>query len=630
MLDHSPDYAGQPLVSLVSTGPRYKANEIANAFSVSPSTAWEAKTTIEGRGGSAPIAHDEPNALIAEAASATQLAEPELWDGDWAACTDPFTGEASFPSQSEADYALCRRIAYALAAKGVIEEDLPELVQGVFEQSGLSARAKWKERADYRARTLEAACDGIAPAVQATFAGLTNPTAAPDWALECDVRNARFFADLMRDQLVYVYGRERWLIWHEGRWRWCEKGEEIEAAKHAAVLLLRSARLRQMPDEKSQKSFLVEVKGAQRDSQLSAMLKLARSEPGMGLAMTDLDNDPMLLGVEYGVVDLRTGKYQANEPRFYITRFCDVPYLEEADCPRWERFLKEVFEDRETEQAVQVLLGQTLTGEVGGEHIVFCVGTGANGKSIFGNVIAKILGSYAVTAPPSLLAARRSDDHGPRSDLAMLAGSRLVSVNELPGGLTLDEVVVKQLAGREAISARFLHREFFEFWPGFTPWVRTNHKPIVQGTDDGIWRRLVILKFGRTFTPEEQDPDLEVKLLAEKAGILAWMVRGTLRYRCGGIVLSPKMKAELGQYRTESDLLGEFLSDRTEAGVGLEVEQPRLYSSYRSWCEVNGLHPCTKRTLTERLADRGYGARKSGSKRYYTGLGLPDLDDLRA
>lgn len=630
MLDHSPDYAGQPLVSVIFAGPRYSATEIASAFSVSAPTAPAVSQSHAAKEESGPIARDMLDAFIDEAASATQQAEPELWAGDWSACVDPFTGEASFPSQSEADYALCRRIAYALAAKGVIEEDLPELVQGVFEQSGLSARAKWKERADYRARTLEAACDGIAPAVQATFAGLTNPTAAPDWALECDVRNARFFADLMRDQLVYVYGRERWLIWHEGRWRWCEKGEEIEAAKQAAVLLLRAARLRQMPDEKSHKSLLVDVKAAQRESQLGAMLKLARSEPGMGLAMTDLERDPMLLGVENGVVDLRTGKLRRNEPSLYITRFCDAPYDPGKDCPRWKKFLSEVLDDRETVRSAQLLLGQTLTGEIGGEHIVFCVGHGANGKSIFGNVVARILRSYAVTAPTSLLAARRSDDHGPRSDLAMLAGSRLVSVNELPGGMTLDEVVVKQLAGREAISARFLHREFFDFWASFTPWLRTNHKPIVKGTDEGIWRRLVILRFGRTFTPEEQDPDLESKLLAEREGILAWMVQGAVRYHADGIELSPKMQAELGQYRSESDLLGEFLADWTETGVEHEVEQARLYGAYQRWSERNGLHPCTKRALTERLTERGFGTRKSGATRYYTGVGLADLTDLMA
>jgi putative DNA primase/helicase len=144
--------------------------------------------------------------------------------------------------------------------------------------------------------------------------------------------------------------------------------------------------------------------------------------------------------------------------------------------------------------------------------IIFCVGTGANGKSIFGNVVSAIMGQYSTAAPSSILAARRVDDHSARSDLAMLHGARIVSINELPGGMMLDENVAKQLAGREPISARFLYKEHFTFLPRFTPWVRTNHRPIIKGTDNGIWRRLVIVPFRRTFAPEAQDNGLETKL----------------------------------------------------------------------------------------------------------------------
>jgi putative DNA primase/helicase len=202
----------------------------------------------------------------------------------------------------------------------------------------------------------------------------------------------------------------------------------------------------------------------------------------------------------------------------------------------------------------------------------------------------------------------------------MLKGARLVSINELPGGMRLDEVMAKQLAGREPIAARHLYGEFFSFLPSFTPWVRTNHKPIVTGEDDGIWRRIVILPFRRKFEKHEQDPYLETKLLAEREGILRWMIEGAQRYYRDGLRLSPAMRREQAVYRKESDLLGEFLDEKTVAVPHERMEQGQLYFDWKHWCENNGVFPGSKKTFTQRLAERGFTSAKSNGKHLYTGL----------
>jgi P4 family phage/plasmid primase-like protien len=185
------------------------------------------------------------------------------------------------------------------------------------------------------------------------------------------------------------------------------------------------------------------------------MLKLGRSEPGMAVTERDLDADPLLLGVKNGVVDLRTGHLLWNHPEMFITRFCNAEFREGADCPKWKKFLSEVFQgDLQTVDAVQRLLGYTLTGYSSEEILVICHGYGSNGKSVFANVVHQIMGDYARTAPPSLLTTRRADDNSPRNDVAALAGARYVSINELQAGDRLDEQVVKMLAGREPISAQ--------------------------------------------------------------------------------------------------------------------------------------------------------------------------------
>ena len=202
----------------------------------------------------------------------------------------------------------------------------------------------------------------------------------------------------------------------------------------------------------------------------------------------------------------------------------------------------------------------------------------------------------------------------------MLDGVRLVSINELPGGMQLDEVVVKQIAGREPISARYMYGEFFTYQPKFTPWVRTNHKLIIKGDDDGIWRRIIVLPFRRKFEEHEQDPLLEAALLIECDGILRWMIEGAALYLKSGLNLSPTILAEQKQYRKESDLLGEFLDEKTDAGADKRVSQSDLFYRWQSWNEDNGTRSGSKKSFTQRLAERGFTTAKSDGKYSYVGL----------
>ena len=195
-------------------------------------------------------------------------------------------------------------------------------------------------------------------------------------------------------------------------------------------------------------------------------------------------------------------------------------------------------------------------------------------------------------------------------------------INELQAGDRLDEQVVKMIAGREPISARFLHQEFFEFTPTFTPWLRTNHKPIIYGVEEGIWRRLVLLNFGVQIPEDKKDSSLEDKLFAERDGILMWMIEGARLFLREGLCISRSMRNDLLGYRGDSDLLGEFLSDTTWASnfVADKIEQKLFYTSYRMWSLDSGLKYMSKKSFTQRLIERGYKQTKSGGDRFYAGL----------
>jgi putative DNA primase/helicase len=604
-----------PTVVATYYGHTYTADQIRLAFppeSSTPSGEETAKTPLD--------ATYEPSELtgkLATVASAVASKYPHLWAGDWGNAVRS-TGEIGYQSRSEAELALAGHITRVCRSSGIDEDSLWGSVDSVFSSSSMGQSGKWVDREDYRARTINKALSSSYP--------LSAGTAHGGLVLEShgDIRNAKAFAQIARGHFLYVATRDRWLQWHQQMWNVCEKDEHVAMAKDVCGRILNAAGSVFGQDQERGKRLLQEAMAAHNLSRITAMLKLAVSEPGMATTDRELDSDPYLLGVRNCVIDLRTGMRYFNQPEMRITRYCNAGFSEDATCPQWLRFLDEIFKhDAETIACVQRLLGCTLLGLATEEKLIICYGHGSNGKSVFSNVVHKIMGGYSITAPPSLLTARRQDDTGPRNDLAALAGARYVSINEMQAGDRLDEQVVKMLAGREPISARFLHQEFFEFTPSFTPWLRTNHKPIVTGLDDGIWRRLVLLPFSRKFTDDEKDPELEQKLLDEQDAILMWMVEGAKFYLQEGMIkLSPRMRSELGTYRSESDLLGEFLSDQCTPDQTGKAFQSNVYTSYRNWCEGNGVRPLSKKAFTQRLAERGYPEGKSGKNRFYMGLVL--------
>ena len=615
-----------PLVTATYFDNTYTANQLRAAFPCKPAA---------GRlvlGHHSTLQHPEPEALNPELtaiAAAVRQKHQALWDGELDTVLRP-NGKVGYDSQSEADLALAGAIARTCVRGGVPETNLFGATEAIFNRSKLASRDKWQSRPDYRERTIAKALSDLQPpectVVSPPLLDRTDPIDELTLESHGDIRNAKALAHLARNNYVHITTRERWMRWSEEKWVPCEKDEHVAMAKEACRRILATATSVFADDQERGKRLISEAMAAHNLAKIQAMLKLAVSEPGMSVTDRELDANPLLLGVANGVVDLRSGLLLANEPSMLITRYCAADFVEGASCPRWLAFLDQVFlGDRATIAAAQRLLGYTLTGLNTEEVLVISYGHGSNGKSVFSNTVLRIMGGYGMTAPSSLLTARRADDSGPRNDLAALAGARLVSINELQAGDRLDEQVVKMLAGREPIAARFLFREFFEYVPQFTPWMRTNHKPIVTGEDDGIWRRLVLLPFLRNFKDGEKDPNLEQKLLAERDGILQWMLEGARLYLKDGLQLSPLMQREVAAYRKDSDVVGEFLAEKATIDANSKALQADVYRSYKYWCEENGLRLPSKKSFTQRLAERGFTEAKSGADRYYTGLTIHSL-----
>lgn len=447
-----------------------------------------------------------------------------------------------------------------------------------------------------------------------------------------DTLNGRRFAALYRDILLYAYGRGKWLRWTGLRWEWCDDSVALEAAKHTAQETLSRAikEFEAQPHSIESKKSLAHARDAFNLKRLNAMMICGASEPGMHVGeMGLLDADPMMLGCQNGVVDLKTGTLIAAHPDQLITKSVSVNFNTEATCPRWERFLAQItLNDEFTVQYLQKMAGYFLTGKVSEELLHFLFGFGRNGKSVFSNVLTRIWGSYALTAPAEML--MRRDKSASTNDIARLVGVRLLMANETRNGQAFDDLLLKTLVSTERMSARFLYQEYFDFWPTHKILIRGNHKPLISDETEGAWRRIRLVPFELKLDEQHADQQLEESLMQEAEGILAWAVEGCLLWQKEGLNASPRIMSASAGYRKECDLIGEFLEDYVIDPRG-QISQQKLWDDWRVWCQGNGVREGSKKAFTRKLEGRGisnYGWK--GSIRQYTGIRSRTAEEIFA
>ncbi len=444
-------------------------------------------------------------------------------------------------------------------------------------------------------------------------AGATEP--APT-----DLGNARRMVKAFGDRMRYCYPLGAWYVFDGRRWAKDESGEVERFAKATVEQLLVESVNR--PDER-EKWVRFALK-SQEVHELRAAVTLAQSEPGVPVKADALDSDPWLLNDANGTLDLRTGELRAHRAEDLMTRLVDVDYDPAATCPRWQAFLDEIMGgNRELVTFLQRALGYSLTGSTREQCFVVLWGTGQNGKSTMLRTVSTILGDYALSTPAATLMSRDGDGGIP-NDVARLHGARFVSALETERGGRLAESKIKGRTGGDRITARFLHREFFDFVPQFKLWLGTNARPEIRGADVGIWRRVRLVPFAVEFPPERRDVDLDSKLLAERAGILAWLVRGCLDWQKAGLPAPAAVVEAVEAYRADEDALGDFIRQRL-AKAGGRVSVAAMTAAYRAFAEKAGDRPVSGKALTRMLEERGY--RRSANRAQWLDVELRTLAD---
>lgn len=389
----------------------------------------------------------------------------------------------------------------------------------------------------------------------------------------------------------YVSAWGRWMMWDGHRWR----SEDTLAATDLIRSVCRHTAVRaENPKIAARLASSGTVAGVER---------LARSDRRHAATTAEWDADPWLLNTPGGVVDLTTGRQRAHDRTDRMTRVTTA--TSSGNCPIWRQFLTEVTGgDIELQAYLQRTAGYALTGSTQEHALFFLYGTGANGKSVFVNTLATILGDYATNAPMDTFMETRNDRHP--TDMASLRGARFVSAIETEQGRRWAESKIKNLTGGDKISARFMRQDFFEFLPQFKLFVAGNHKPAIRNIDEAMKRRLHLIPFTITIPPERRDKLLQQKLLAERDGILAWAVQGCLDWqRLGRLDPPQQVKDATEEYFEAEDALGRWLDERCVREANAKSLTAELFNDWKQWAESAGEFVGSQRRFSDLLITRG-------------------------
>ena len=449
--------------------------------------------------------------------------------------------------------------------------------------------------------------------------------------LECgceftDAGNGKLFAQLWGDSVRYDHSAKRWLVWSGKHWHHDTNAAVHRMAKETGRVMLAEAEKIESRDEHEQ--AMRWARASRSKHRIEAMLAMAQSEEGIAINTDVLDSDIWLLNVQNGTLDLHSCKLHGHRPEDMVTHVLPVAYDADAKCPRWERFLREVFKTNsqpnlELISWVQRAVGYTLTGDVS-EHCLFLLyGTGRNGKSTFLELLLALFADLSRVANFDTFVVKRNE--AVRTDIARLRGARLVTSIENDSERRLSESTVKSLTGGDTLMARHLYGREFEFAPTFKLWLAGNRKPDIRGTDTAIWSRIKLIPFTVSFDGEARDPHLKEKLLTELPGILEWAVAGLRGYhQQKGLGSCSEVEHWTEAYREEQDVIGHFIRDVCVLGESHEIGNTELYQAYVAWCEGLREAPLKQRMFSMRMDERdGLVRDRSGSKgRFWKGIAI--------
>lgn len=430
-----------------------------------------------------------------------------------------------------------------------------------------------------------------------------------------DIKNGKLFAKMNRGRLLFVHESVDLLIFDPSvGWVHADPGEADRAAKNVVTVLREDAvRLSQGikgeddPKAELAKKLWSHVGRSSYKDKIRAMAEMAKSEKGMTVRLSELDADPWLLGVQNGVLDLRTGKLLAPSPIQMVTKRCNVAYDSNASTEIFQNFVERIQQQKpEMVKFMQRMAGYILTGEVSAHCFFFFFGNGRNGKTTLAELLYWMMGTYATVLPKETLMLAKRDPGAAAPDLMLLKGCRFALTAELEDGSRFDESRIKMLTGGDTMTARNPYGLFASWSPTAKLVIVGNHKPIISGNDRGIWSRVRLVPFDEKFVGDECDPDLPNKLKTFGSGLLNWALEGLAEYKAGGLRPPQEVLSAGADYQSDMDIIGQWMDEHVTEDANDSTRTQNLFNSYRTWARDSGWHrPMTRQGFGRRLSEKG-------------------------
>lgn len=420
-----------------------------------------------------------------------------------------------------------------------------------------------------------------------------------------DTGNAERFAAMHRGVARFVAEWGTWIVFDGKRWAKDSAGVKTDALAKLTVRTI-YGEAKRAADHDKRADLAKWAEDSEARKLRTAMVELARSEPGMAVSYVTLDVDAWLLNVSNGTIDLRTGKLRPHAAADLLTKLAPVHFDARATCDRFERFLSEIMRgDAECVEFLRRFLGYCLTGDVREHMLAFWYGeTGGNGKSTLTELLFFLMGDYAQKAAPDLLfRSARSDRHP--TEIADLFRARLVVCNETSHDREWDEATVKDVTGGDVLKARRMREDFWSFEPTHKVVVFGNGKPKIKNTNDGgMQRRLRLLPFEVTFRGNP-DKGLKDTLRGEAAGVLAYLVAGCLAWQKDGLPEAASITEATAGYFAEQDVIGRFVTERCDLNPLARLSRKSLRLACEVWADEAGEGKPSPKDLARWLLEHG-------------------------
>lgn len=461
---------------------------------------------------------------------------------------------------------------------------------------------------------------------------VTGKPSMPVSTFASDVGFADKIVERFQGSIRYCYSEHSWLLFGDGV-GWVRDESNIilqHVAEYARELYSYACEEAKSIGPDAGKRLMGAMASLGTVKRITNALELAKTDPSVVVPAELLDSDPYLVGVSNGVVNVQSGEFHPHRREHLITRRLGAFYDPDATAPTWIAFLEEVQPDPEIRAFLQRLVGYCLCGAIH-EHILpFHIGTGANGKGTFlEHGILRLLGTYGSKVSDSLVYASERGSP-PFLEIAQLFSIRFALGEENSEGGRLNEKFLKAASGGDKQKGRFHYGNFCEYWPSAKIHLVGNHRPRINGTDDGIWRRFLLIYWPVQIPAERRDPTLKDRIAAEMSGILNWALAGAREWASGGLRPPELCRVATQEFRRASDSLRDFLEETVVEDPNGTVTKEELFRAYQAFAQDSGIrHPMQKRSLGNALGHRGWTDSYSNrlKQRVWTGYRIKPTDE---